>query len=51
METKTYTILATTPKLGKKDETVTLTPKAAKYWLMAGVIAESEAKAAAKKGK
>lgn len=49
METKTYTILATTPKLGRTGETVTLTDAAAKYWLLGGVIAE--AKYPSKKGK
>lgn len=48
MDTKTYTILATTPKLGKAGDTVQLTPKAAKYWLMGHVIAETTT---AKKGK
>ncbi len=48
MDAKTYTILQTTPRLGKAGDTVTLSPKAAKYWLMAGVIAEP---APAKKGK
>lgn len=52
MDTKTYTIVETTPKLGKAGGTVTMTPRAAKYWLMAGVIAETKAEtASAKKGK
>lgn len=48
MDAKTYTILQTTPRLGKAGDTVELSAKAAKYWLMAGVIAEP---APAKKGK
>ena len=45
MEKKTYTILQTTPRLGKAGGTVELSGREAKYWLQGGVIAGS-AKAA-----
>lgn len=52
METKTYVIKQTTPKLGKEGGSVTMTEKAAKYWLLSGVIALAEAQATSmKKGK
>lgn len=42
MEKKAYTILETTPRLGRAGDTVELPERAAKYWLKGGVIADAK---------
>ncbi|MBE0529537.1 MAG: hypothetical protein IH626_01835 [Rhodospirillales bacterium] len=56
MPKKTYTIEKTTPRLGKAGDTVTMTERGAKYWLLSGVISDpakaaSETKPPKAKGK
>ena len=43
MTKKTYTVQHDTPRLGVAGSTVEMTPKAAKYWLKAGVLVDPDA--------